>query len=227
MNTQDSSFFSQHAQSRMSPFDEAALRQLLSGKKGLRILEIGSWLGAGSTRIFVEYADLVVCVDHWKGNENAEHKKLVELCDPYSVFQENTKSFSDKIVTIRSDSTVVGEVLTNRQFDFVFIDGDHRYSQTILDIRNCLPKVREGGMICGHDCEFRLSDLGRQFTLQESNSDHIDSPLPKFRHCHPGVVLAVDEIFGEDVNLFADEERKLLLEDGRIGYSSIWYKNLL
>jgi len=224
--SQDCNFLPEYAQSRMSPFDAAALRQLLNGRGNLRILEIGSWMGAGSTQIFSEHAKLLVCVDHWRGNENAEHKKLLEECDPFSIFQENTKAFSKKIVAIKSNSTLVGELISNKIFDLIFVDGDHRYNQTILDIRNCLPKLKNGGIICGHDCEFRLGGLGRMFTSEELNCDHIDSPSSRFRHCHPGVVHAVHEVFGQDVNLFADTGNELQLEDGRVGYSTIWWKNL-
>lgn len=213
-----------YSQSRMSPFDSFALRQLLGGKKSLRILEIGSWLGAGSTQILAEYAEILVCVDHWKGNENAEHKKILGICDPFFIFKENTKTFSNKVVAINGDSTNVMELILNEAFDFIFIDGDHRYQQTILDIKNCVPKLKKGGVLSGHDCELRLKKLGRVFSSEELCLDHIDSPLPQFRHCHPGVVKAVDEMFGSDVNLFADVDNMLQLEDGRTGYSTIWWR---
>jgi len=35
--------------------------------------------------------------------------------------------------------------------DFVFLDGDHRYDAIAKDIRAWMPKVRKGGLICGHD----------------------------------------------------------------------------
>jgi predicted O-methyltransferase YrrM len=216
----------EYSQSRMSPFDSLALRQLLEGKKNLRILEIGSWLGAGSTQIFADYAELLVCVDHWRGNENPEHRKILDLCDPFYVFKENTKAFSNRVVAMHGDSTHAMELISDGEFDLVFIDGDHRYQQTRLDVKNCLPKLKKGGVLSGHDCEFRLKSLGRSFSLQELNFDHIDSPLPQFLHCHPGVVQAVDEIFGPDVNLFSDTENILRLEDGRSGYSTIWWRTL-
>lgn len=226
MNIQEHNKFPpEYSQSRMSPFDAVALRQLLGNKKNLRILKIGSWMGAGSTQIFAEYAELLVCVDHWRGNENAEYKKILDLCDPFFVFKENTREFSERVVAINGNSTRVMELISDGAFDFIFIDGEHHYKQTMLDIKNCLPKLKSGGILSGHDCEFRLKNLGRVFSSEELSCDHIDSPLSQFRHCHPGVVQAVDEIFGPDVNLFADVDNVLQLEDGRCGYSTIWWRS--
>jgi predicted O-methyltransferase YrrM len=37
---------------------------------------------------------------------------------------------------------------------FVFIDADHSYDSAIDDIKNWEPKVRSGGLVCGHDTHF-------------------------------------------------------------------------
>jgi len=39
----------------------------------------------------------------------------------------------------------------DEHFDFVYIDADHSYAGVISDIRLWWPKVKPGGMICGHD----------------------------------------------------------------------------
>jgi predicted O-methyltransferase YrrM len=59
----------------------------------------------------------------------------------------------------------------DHQLDFVFIDADHSYEHCLEDIRDWAPKVRPGGLICGHDM------------------DHPD---------FPGVRKAVEEYFGTD-----------------------------
>ena len=61
--------------------------------------------------------------------------------------------------------------------DFVFIDADHRYEAVNADIHAWFSKVRKGGMIIGHD-----------YNPQE----------------FPGVVQAVNEWFGDDVQLYDD-----------------------
>ena len=59
-------------------------------------------------------------------------------------------------------------MVVDGSLDFVFIDADHSYASVVTDIALWLPKVKVGGWIGGHDYN------------------------PKW----PGVVRAVDELFG-------------------------------
>ncbi|MFH1490274.1 MAG: class I SAM-dependent methyltransferase, partial [Pseudomonadota bacterium] len=45
----------------------------------------------------------------------------------------------------------VEELLGNRKFDFLFIDGDHSYEGVKQDFQTFAPFVRQGGMIAFHD----------------------------------------------------------------------------
>lgn len=213
-----------YSQSRMSPFDESALESLLLGNDHLRVLEIGSWLGAGSTKILARHASELICIDHWRGNENQEHKDILNNCDPHLIFKENTSQFGEKIQSIKIDSENISKLNFKDPFDFIFIDGDHRYTKTIKDIHNCLPLLKKGGIISGHDCEARYSQLIKGFTEAELEADHTNSPDFKFKHYHPGVIVAVGEIFGDNVELFSDSHNVINLSDGSVGYSTIWYK---
>ena len=65
----------------------------------------------------------------------------------------------------------------DRSLDFVFIDGSHLYEAVKADIQAWLPKVKFGGFIGGHDY---------------GNSNE---PLN-------GVQRVVDEIFGEDKEIY-------------------------
>ena len=60
-------------------------------------------------------------------------------------------------------------------FDLVFIDALHSYEGCLADIKAWTPKVKKGGYICGHDYPRR-----------------------------PGVVQAVTEVFGDDVETDSD-----------------------
>jgi hypothetical protein len=38
------------------------------------------------------------------------------------------------------------------QLDFVYIDGNHCYEAVAADLNGWWPKVKVGGLLCGHDC---------------------------------------------------------------------------
>jgi hypothetical protein len=60
----------------------------------------------------------------------------------------------------------------------VYIDASHEYEYVKQDILNWLPKVKLGGIICGDD----------------------------YTRGWPGVVLAVNEIFGDNVNIVGNQQ---------------------
>ncbi len=76
---------------------------------------------------------------------------------------------------LRLPSVSAAEMFDPGELDLVFIDGDHSYEGARADIAAWTPKVKEGGILAGHDYYARW----------------------------PGVVRAVDEAF-EDLHLMPD-----------------------
>jgi len=223
MSLQDkpADFLADYNQNRMSPFDLAALTDLLAqfGRRDLTTLEIGSWFGAGSTQVLANYSARLVCVDHWMGNDNDTHRQITQHHGVFSHFQKNTARFADKIVPIRGDSARVCPLLREKTFDFIFIDGDHRYAQTRRDIAACQALVAPGGILSGHDCETRLTAENSDYVRQNADMDNCPSRSASFTEWHCGVILALSELV-PDANLFADTP---ILVDGQTGCSTIWH----
>jgi len=87
-------------------------------------------------------------------------------------FSRNMRLVQDKFTLIIGDSANSADTFKDNSIDFVFIDADHRYESIKRDILAWKPKIKTGGVIAGHD--YSLS--------------------------YPGVVKAVDDIFGDKVN---------------------------
>jgi predicted O-methyltransferase YrrM len=213
--------------SAFSEFDRQALTVLLKSisKPFKRILEVGSWLGNGSTRTIVEEIrghGVLYCVDHWQGNANvARHQELSAQYDIFATFRANVASWGSAALVkpLMMSSQEAAFLLRDHVFDLVFLDGDHSYQQTLKDIAWWLPKVAPEGILCGHDCEGRAENYNNDLLWQHGHEDSVPGN-GRFARIHPGPILAVAEKFGNAARLFAEEPVRM--DDGREGYSTIW-----
>src|SRR6266481_2167623 len=67
--------------------------------------------------------------------------------------KEAEERFPERSKVIKSESANYAKNVPDHSLDFVFIDGDHLYESVKLDIVSWLPKIRPGGVICGHDID--------------------------------------------------------------------------
>jgi glycosyltransferase involved in cell wall biosynthesis len=95
---------------------------------------------------------------------NLPQPQFDELCEQT---RKRLGQFGDRFRLVREDS-IAGAKVIGEQLDFVYLDADHSYEGVAADLRAWYPKIREGGVIAGHD----------------------------YGHTHfPGVQRAVDEFF--------------------------------
>ncbi len=95
--------------------------------------------------------------------------------------KQGEPSSDERFRFIQSDSAKAAGPFADHSVDLVFIDADHSEEGTRRDLAAWLPKVREHGIVCGHDYG---------------------------SHAYPGVKTAVDEAFAarpEQVHLDANK----------------------
>lgn len=163
--------------------------------KAKKVIELGSWVGESTShwaRAVKDNSGVVYAVDWFKGNENTDLKPVAEKIDIYSVFINNITELGlrDYVRVFYMESSEAAKFIDDKSIDIVFIDASHEYHSISKDIKTWYPKVREGGIICGHDCEDR-----------EWDERYIHQDV--FEHKHHGVIKAVTEAFSE----FNIEER--------------------
>jgi hypothetical protein len=126
---------------------------------GCHFVEVGSWKGRSAAFMAVEIHNSgkkikFDCVDTWKGSETEEqhqNDKFVKTDTLYEKFLENTRRVNHIITPIRKSSVEAAKDYADASLDFVFIDGDHRYECVLEDIKAWLPKIKNLGVIAGHD----------------------------------------------------------------------------
>lgn len=117
------------------------------------VVEVGSWKGKSSSYMAVEIANSnknikFYCVDTWKGS--IEHANL-DTSNLYEIFISNMKPVEKYYTPIRKKSTEAALIFEDNSLDFVFIDACHEYDCVNEDIKHWLPKVKNGGILAGHD----------------------------------------------------------------------------
>ncbi len=87
----------------------------------------------------------LVLVDVWASRRYHQGKKtLVE-----AKFDKQRKS--GKVQIERGYSIEVAERFPEQHFDWIYIDTDHSYQTTIKELETWAPRIKEDGIIAGHD----------------------------------------------------------------------------
>jgi predicted O-methyltransferase YrrM len=134
-------------------------------------VEIGVWKGGSTAFMGVELfnSDKKIkfdAIDTFEGS--VEHGDVKDWL--FKEATENLKPVKDVVNIIKAHSLDVVNNYKDDSLDFIFIDGSHEYKDVIKDLIAWYPKVKSGGMFCGHDYDIAW----------------------------PGVKQAVDEFLKED-----------------------------
>ena len=202
--------------SRVEPMRRTIQRQLRDTDGMFRVLEIGSW--AGESAILWASAieasgrpGFVVCVDPWEsyfrgadlGNGIvAEMDRLARSDAIFPVFTRNIQAagLSRRVVAIRLRSETALPLLRRESFDLVYVDGSHAYSDVLSDLIHAAPLVRDGGCLCGDDLEIQRSALSDSDVFACMENRERDTINLSGGYLHPGVTLAINEVFGATVH---------------------------
>lgn len=120
--------------------------------KGAEIAK--SNFGEFSKTILSKYLGHVYLVDPWATQDFEildDIKNLEDHEANYLLCQQNLIDYVGRYTQVRLHSTVAASQIENESLDFVFIDGNHKYQYVKQDINAWFPKVRQGGIIAGHD----------------------------------------------------------------------------
>ena len=111
----------------------------------IRGAEIGVLGGGHAVTILKNWPEisLLHLVDSYGGITDTDPKFLG--------FKEKFAAYESKIRWHIKTSLEAAPDIPDGSLDFVYIDANHRYFEVSQDIRAWLPKVRPGGVVCGHD----------------------------------------------------------------------------
>lgn len=181
--------------------------------KNISVMEIGSWLGASALSFAQGLQDhndsqgTITCVDAWKPffdeekNSADVHQNMQAMLGSdiaYNIFLHNISTLPASILCqhLKGQSDNILSMLKDEQFDVIFVDADHTYEPVKKDILNSIPLLKDGGIICGDDLNLQMFECDSELAKRSGDQDFIKDTKTG-RNFHPGVTLAVDEIFGK------------------------------
>jgi len=133
------------------------LASLIIERKLEKIAEIGVLQGANSNEILGSPAvDIIkdyIAIDpwrEWKIGREFSRKTQKDWDNDYKAVLKYMQWFP-QLRVMKLPSLEAAPLFKDGYFDLVFIDGDHSYDAVIADIKAWIPKVRNGGILCGHD----------------------------------------------------------------------------
>lgn len=133
-------------------------------------IEIGTDQGTTTEYLLRSIPDLTLYgVDDYTENRTENIQNLT-----YQMYMDNVKKYSDRHIHIRKTSDDALSEFKDESMDFIFVDGDHRYFQVLKDCQNYYPKVKKGGIFCGHD--WSLPDVNKavvEFALSIGRANDI------------------------------------------------------
>ena len=115
------------------------------------MIEIGSYMGEstmlfGCTRLF----DKIYSIEPHDGIEEFNEVMSLRWKDIEKEYRTNTRFFTN-IEHIKNFSYDVVDRFQDKSIDFIYIDGRHDYESVKRDLELYLPKLKNGGIIGGHD----------------------------------------------------------------------------
>lgn len=159
-------------------FDRECLPEFLKNnylKDNINILEIGVFEGSYSLKIYQTFLNSsLYLLDTWKTNDNdfyySVRPNTVE--NAFAVAKSRFEN-KDKVFFIIENSKIAHQKYNDNFFDWIYIDADHSYDAVKNDLQNWYPKLKNKGIMSGHDWDANPN-------MQEYNMFGVQKAITEF-----------------------------------------------
>lgn len=127
-------------------------------------VEVGVLTGLYSSQILRRLSPRILhLVDPWERQSRREYSDFHTWTQgrwniARRACERRLQKFSDRVVFHQAKSIDIVEEFGDGSLDFVYLDGNHRYSSVLEDLEAWVKKVRRGGILAGHDFGFSEED---------------------------------------------------------------------
>lgn len=158
--------------------------KVFKNKPNLRFLEIGSFQGNTTVwlleNILTDDTSMITCIDTFEGSVNHIFHFKHDIKSIFDIFSYNISKFKNKVNIIKDKSQTALKQI-NEQYDFIFIDSNHKASSVIEDAILSFSLLKKGGIM--------IFDDYMLFGMKKS----VDNPKP--------AIDAFLEIYAKNINV--------------------------
>lgn len=133
--------------------------------------EVGVERGIYSEVLLKKNPELsLVSVDAWTAYTGYRDHMTQEAMDVlYEQAKERLKSYRERCMVVKGFSVDVAKDVVDESLDFVYLDGNHEFTEVVNDVASWEKKVRVGGIVSGHDY---IKRKGAQYLMQVPYAIH-------------------------------------------------------
>lgn len=143
-------------------------------------VEVGTFRGEYAAKLLETWPGHLTVIDPWV---NLPDEEYLDGCNKYPMGVAYTeamaalKPFSDQVNVKRMKSDEAVKLFADNSLDFVYLDGNHDLAHITQDINAWWPKVREGGILAGHDYLDKETDAWRCYVKTAVDSFSQDNNI--------------------------------------------------
>lgn len=131
-----------------------------------KVCEVGVRYGYNLQQLAAMKPGMLIAVDHWR-NDGVASEQDTDL-DQGSLDKIHSNVFmrylsEPNVHIFRGRSDTAARMFPLRFFDFVYLDADHSYEGALADMRLWWARIRQGGIMAGHDYVESTSRNGVEF----------------------------------------------------------------
>ena len=124
-------------------------------------VEVGVWKGMSACYMAVEIINSgknikFDCVDTWEYVDTSNEISINQFNNLFEIFKSNIEPVKKNINIVKSLSWDGAKNYEDSSLDFVFIDAGHDYESVTKDLHAWYPKIKNGGIIAGHDYHYNV-----------------------------------------------------------------------
>lgn len=124
-------------------------------------VEVGVLFGEYSVHLLSNWPGRLHLVDPWVQQKPSVYLDGCNAVDMQRAFDRTRVAvapFGDRARILRMFSVTAAKLFADNSLDFVYLDANHGEPSMAADLPAWLPKIRAGGILCGHDFYDRHDD---------------------------------------------------------------------